>query len=74
MEPEIALVAASVETDVDGAGLNLLNPATSKRSSQRTRDTAVVVYGEPVQFGIYGTFIRSALLSRGREEAGAINR
>jgi hypothetical protein len=28
MEPEIALVAASVETDVDGAGLNLLNPAT----------------------------------------------
>ena len=28
MEPEIALVAAGVETDVDGAGLNLLNPAT----------------------------------------------
>jgi hypothetical protein len=27
MEPEIALVAAGVETDIDGAGLNLLNPA-----------------------------------------------
>ena len=27
MEPEIALLAAGVETDVDGAGLDLLNPA-----------------------------------------------
>jgi hypothetical protein len=30
MEPEIALVAAGVETDVDGTGLNLLDPATVK--------------------------------------------
>lgn len=27
MEPEIALLAAGVETDVDGAGLDLLDPA-----------------------------------------------
>lgn len=30
MEPEIALVAAGVETDVDGAGLHLLNPSDIK--------------------------------------------
>ena len=30
MEPEIALVAAGVETDVDDAGLNLVHPATVK--------------------------------------------
>src|SRR5260370_26407742 len=28
MEPEIALVAAGVESDIDGRGLNLLNPTT----------------------------------------------
>jgi len=30
MEPEIALVAAGVETDIDGRGLNLLDPAIIK--------------------------------------------
>jgi hypothetical protein len=30
MEPEIALVAAGVETDIDGRGLKLLDPATIK--------------------------------------------
>jgi hypothetical protein len=30
MEPEIALLAAGVETDVDGAGLDLLEPADLK--------------------------------------------
>ena len=30
MEPEIALLAAGVETDVDGAGLDLLEPADVK--------------------------------------------
>ena len=36
MEPEIALVAAGVETDVDGAGLNLLDPEPSRRSPRAT--------------------------------------
>jgi hypothetical protein len=31
MEPEIALVAAGVETDVDGAGLDLLDPKIVKQ-------------------------------------------
>ena len=30
MEPEIALVALGVETDIDGRGLNLINPAAIK--------------------------------------------
>jgi mono/diheme cytochrome c family protein len=55
MEPEIALVAAGVETDVDGAGLNPLNPTTVEEIIAHPR------HGR-------------ALLSRGRKEAGAINR
>jgi hypothetical protein len=43
MESEIALVAAGVETDVDGVGLTYSIPQPSKRSSQRTRDTTVGV-------------------------------
>ena len=34
MEPEIALVAAGVETDIDGSGLNLLDPATVKQITE----------------------------------------
>jgi len=60
MEPEIALVAASVETDVNGAGLNL-NPQPSKRSSQRTRDTAVVVYGSPCSSAFTGRLFTGRL-------------